>query len=283
MALTVAARVKAFRLRQKMSAQQLADATSELGHPIPRSVLANLESGRRGTVTVADLLVLAKALGVPPVLLLYAPGVEPRTEVLPGQYRVTESAVRWFTGASAFPAADDPERPAYLAHYFVGTDQDNQAYADNGMTLVLGDDHARKAKDLAWEMGRVPIIQAALDDAEDDRERDAHRARMSDAHRQIRAYAEILREARQQMRKAAIVPPRLPREMAEAVRELAFVVYERADQDGRIRERRTVERNSDEDYQLNASRPWWQPLDIEFPRRPNDFNLDDDQADPETA
>ena len=63
-AATVAREVRRYResQRPKMSAQQLADRTAELGAPIPRSVLANLESGRRETVSVAEILVLAAAL-----------------------------------------------------------------------------------------------------------------------------------------------------------------------------------------------------------------------------
>ena len=57
-----------------MSVQKLADVTDELGMPIPRSVLANLESGRRETVTVAEVLVLAAALDVAPIDLICPSG-----------------------------------------------------------------------------------------------------------------------------------------------------------------------------------------------------------------
>ena len=61
MAHLVAGEVRRYRERQqpRMSAQQLSDRTGELGMLSPRSVLANLESGRRETVSAAEIMVLA--------------------------------------------------------------------------------------------------------------------------------------------------------------------------------------------------------------------------------
>jgi transcriptional regulator with XRE-family HTH domain len=81
-----------------MSAQQLADRTAELGMPIARSVLANLESGRRETVSVAEILVLAAALGVSPIELICPVGYDKQTEMLPGRMMDPLAAMRWFTG-----------------------------------------------------------------------------------------------------------------------------------------------------------------------------------------
>jgi 8-oxo-dGTP diphosphatase len=53
-----------------MSAQQLATACAKLGLSISRSTLADLENGRRTTLTVAELLVIASALDVEPLRLL---------------------------------------------------------------------------------------------------------------------------------------------------------------------------------------------------------------------
>ena len=78
--------------------QKLADKTEELGMPIPRSVLANLESGRRDTVSVAEVLVLAAALDVAPIELICPVGFDKQTEMLPGRMMDPLSAMRWFTG-----------------------------------------------------------------------------------------------------------------------------------------------------------------------------------------
>lgn len=81
-----------------MSAQQLSDACMELGLPIARSVLANFESGRRPTLSVAELLVLAKALGAPPATLLFPPGRSELVEVLPGRELRAWDALQWCAG-----------------------------------------------------------------------------------------------------------------------------------------------------------------------------------------
>ncbi|MET8765820.1 helix-turn-helix transcriptional regulator [Streptomyces sp. NPDC004658] len=98
LALSVAREVRRHRQAQGLSAQQLSDRCSELGMPIQRSVLANLESGRRTTVTIAEVLVLAAALNVPPALLVFPVGRAEEVEMLPGFQAETLEAVDWFAG-----------------------------------------------------------------------------------------------------------------------------------------------------------------------------------------
>ena len=86
-----------------MSAQQLADRTNELEMPIPRSVLANLESGRRDSVSAAEVLVLARALDVPPVALVVPVGYEESVEILPGRSLTALEALLWLTGERGWP------------------------------------------------------------------------------------------------------------------------------------------------------------------------------------
>lgn len=86
--------------------QQLADRTDVLGMPIPQSVLANLESGRRETVSIAEVLVLAAALNVSPIELICPVGFDKQTEVLPGQVVDPLVAMRWITGEWTDVTAD---------------------------------------------------------------------------------------------------------------------------------------------------------------------------------
>ncbi|MFE9330460.1 helix-turn-helix domain-containing protein [Streptomyces sp. NPDC006925] len=96
---TVAAEVRRLRKELGMSAQDLADACADLGHPIPRNVIANMESGRRSTLPLVDVLVLAAALDAPPVLLLYPLGYVSHVQKLPLADPIgTWDALRWFTG-----------------------------------------------------------------------------------------------------------------------------------------------------------------------------------------
>ncbi|MCH9668944.1 MAG: helix-turn-helix domain-containing protein [Actinomycetia bacterium] len=113
-----------------LTAQQLAQRTADLGYPITRVAISKIEGNKRaGKVDVAELIVLAKALEMPPVLLLYPgfpegydarvdiptahdfktgsdSGGEPafsvsfpaEVETLPGQRENSRDAVLWFSG-----------------------------------------------------------------------------------------------------------------------------------------------------------------------------------------
>jgi hypothetical protein len=66
--------------------------------PIPRNVLANLESGRRDTITVAEVVVLAAVLGVSPMELICPVGYDGEIEILPGRKMDPLQASRWVDG-----------------------------------------------------------------------------------------------------------------------------------------------------------------------------------------
>jgi transcriptional regulator with XRE-family HTH domain len=96
---TVAREVRRRRKELGMSAQDLAEACEEIGHPIPRNVIANMESGRRATLPLVEVMVLAKALHTYPICLLYPLGYVEEVQRLPLQYSErTWDAMRWFTG-----------------------------------------------------------------------------------------------------------------------------------------------------------------------------------------
>lgn len=90
------------RLRERtewpISAQTLANRTAELGHEVKRSVIANMESGRRANVPLTDVFVLAQALRVPPALIVFPLGHFETFEALPGRRFDTSEAARWWEG-----------------------------------------------------------------------------------------------------------------------------------------------------------------------------------------
>jgi len=116
----IAGEVRRHRKAQGMSAQRLADRCTELGWPIPRSVLANLESGYRETITVPELFTLAQALGVPPIRLLIPLGHVEKVEILPGAHMLTTDAMHWLRGeGSPFVdfETDDPTVADFVTHH----------------------------------------------------------------------------------------------------------------------------------------------------------------------
>ncbi len=83
---------------KKLSAQWLADRTAELGHPIPRTTISETEQGKRSTITLQEVLVLAAALEVPPIQLLYPDIPDGKVEMLPGQTKTSWWAAQGFSG-----------------------------------------------------------------------------------------------------------------------------------------------------------------------------------------
>ncbi|WP_336879871.1 hypothetical protein [Rhodococcus globerulus] len=130
LAADIGGQVKRLRERPEwsISAQTLANLTADLGHEVARSVIANLESGRRANMPLADVLVLAQALRVPPGMLVFPLGRFETVEALPGRAVDTSEAVRWWDGQRRplVPVVDkgrvsdaeqlDGERESYGVH-----------------------------------------------------------------------------------------------------------------------------------------------------------------------
>lgn len=90
------------RLRGARSAQWLADRTKELGHEVSRSVIADLENGRRRYVTTAELVVLAAALDTSPVTLVFPGPYNEIVDALPHLSVMQITAAQWFSGLDYF-------------------------------------------------------------------------------------------------------------------------------------------------------------------------------------
>ncbi|WGJ86120.1 helix-turn-helix transcriptional regulator [Gordonia sp. SMJS1] len=124
-----------------MSAQELSDRTAELGMRVSRPRIAALEGGKRGgDISVPELLVLARALGVPPLGLLY-PGIPGEfVEPLPesgGVPSMTTSiaAALWFSGERPLEVlVTDPDGNQALTHWGI----DYEDYEEGGRPLRLG-------------------------------------------------------------------------------------------------------------------------------------------------
>lgn len=88
--------------RRGRSAVWLSERTAELGYKVSSTVIAKLDSGHRGSVlSVAELLILAAALDVPPILLLYPGLPDEAVEVIPGETVTSWDAHKWATGIAA--------------------------------------------------------------------------------------------------------------------------------------------------------------------------------------
>jgi transcriptional regulator with XRE-family HTH domain len=99
---TVAGEVRRYRKLRKMSGQALVDRCAQLGLAIPAAVLSNLELGRRESISIAELLVLAQALDVSPTLLIAPVATADKIEILPGHEADPMAVVDWFAGDARF-------------------------------------------------------------------------------------------------------------------------------------------------------------------------------------
>ena len=133
----VGKRIKHYRTqRRKLSARELADECERLGHRVEYQVIANMEAGRRTNVALAEVLVLARALEVPPALLVIPVAEWEDVPMLPGIVADPWTAYRWFTGTLTSAVSGDsnwlsdvPEVRTYrrhddtLARYMVRRDE----------------------------------------------------------------------------------------------------------------------------------------------------------------
>ncbi len=86
------------RFRGANSAQWVSDRTADLGYRVSRSVIADLENGRRRYVTVHELVMLAGALSVSPLDLLYGDNNGAEVEFSPNQCMMRLTAIQQFSG-----------------------------------------------------------------------------------------------------------------------------------------------------------------------------------------
>lgn len=205
MATQVGQRVAYFRERDKISASELSARCAALGHPLDRSVIAKLERGFRRTITLADVHVLARALGRPPIELIFPIGTAVEVEVLPGVHVAPWRAARWFGGDAALP--DVPGVPDATHH--AGT-----------VGLWKQHDALLGAYEAALERAQRALVEASEVEVSDDPD-DAGRERFGNlmfgaegeretAHRSRRLLADL----RRQIRDVGLLPPALPARLA---------------------------------------------------------------------
>lgn len=107
----VARRVQELRRKRGLTAAALAERMTGLGVPWDRSIVANLESKRRRSLSVEELLALALALNVAPVHLMVPPDDPGEPYQVTPTISGTRSLVRqWLRGVAQLdPDADRRE------------------------------------------------------------------------------------------------------------------------------------------------------------------------------
>ncbi|MBV9022309.1 MAG: helix-turn-helix domain-containing protein [Streptomycetaceae bacterium] len=190
----VAREMREARKAAGLTMAEVAQGCLDRGLELTEPTIKNLETGRRSSITLADFVVLADVLGVPPVSLLFPLGKAATVEVLPRQEVSTWDALTWFTGETP------TEQPAPE-----GSARDLLDVFRNHGDLVAA---ARASRALARERRRM--AGTTLD-----------RAERADRLKKAAGYEELafedcqeLRVFRDRMRDRNLVPPALPEELA---------------------------------------------------------------------
>jgi transcriptional regulator with XRE-family HTH domain len=106
--------VARFRKDAHLTAQQLAERCKELGAPIHRTTITKIEGGR-SRFDLGEWLILAAALNVPPVVLLYPDMPDGQVEIIPGETDASFVALGWVTGQAVSLFSDKVTKAEMLA------------------------------------------------------------------------------------------------------------------------------------------------------------------------
>jgi hypothetical protein len=183
----------------KLTAQALADRCAGLGLPMDRTVIAKLEKGTRQTITVGELVVLARALNIPPVQLLFPLGRAAETEIFPGESVDTWDALKWFTGEQdVIPASP----------------MDNEIKTQDTEGVGFFRDHDRLVETWWDYRNRLSIIAGTRDESLRRFRSEADPDSVDDTivqltSRRLREVEFDLRGLRERMRSAGFEPPAL--------------------------------------------------------------------------
>ena len=190
-------RVRRLRAEQRMSAQALADECEQLGYPIPRSTIAKLERGNRSAVPVQEVAILARALDVPPVDLLFDIGAgDAPVNVVPGESMTPAEAVEWWSGT-----VDDGRVKIAL-----------RERADHRRALAYAERFAEAKQ-------RFTDFQLGITEGGDIRDSPAMDAdgRQEHAHAALERAVEILAATRAEMTRQGMTPPPIDMAIREIV------------------------------------------------------------------
>lgn len=200
---TVAHELSAWRDRTRVTAQQLADRIAELGGKLSRQAISKIENGDRG-VSLDELLLIARALRVPPALLLFPIGRADEVGVLPGVGVYPGAALRWFTGEARFPTPPEPIEGVDPDKVSVSLRDPEEGWEQGAAPALLFREHQQLVREWWAIPPRLRELPFGTPE-EKQATRDAQWARvMAD-----------LRRVHEEMRRHGLTPPPIPKELTE--------------------------------------------------------------------
>lgn len=182
----IASQIRKYRLRKNLSIRQLSEECQKLGAAeLTTASLANIERGqdpnakRAGRrVAIEELVVLARVLNVPPILLVFPLGSEQWLEIT-GVKVHTWAAAMWWSGEEVFPHGP--------------------------LTIETMSE---------WDVTAAPVIYFRRHSALVTEYQHLPRAKRAEVVRRREEIEAMLQELRQNMRRAGIDPGELPEGLA---------------------------------------------------------------------
>ncbi|WP_103501468.1 MULTISPECIES: helix-turn-helix domain-containing protein [unclassified Streptomyces] len=191
----IAQRLRDSRRAAGLTMAEVAQECAARGMPeITEHSIKNLESGRKTSVSVADVVMLADVLDVPPVTLLFPLGSSAAVEVLPGRELSTWDAVAWFTGETPLDDAAPEGSPRDVLDSFR---HHGDLVAASMSSYDLAQERRRVASTTLDRSRRTTFLERA----------EGYEAHAFEDAQELRAY-------RERMRQRGLTPPALPDRLA---------------------------------------------------------------------
>ncbi|WP_440902163.1 helix-turn-helix domain-containing protein [Actinosynnema sp.] len=185
------------------------------------TVIGYIETGRRDAngkrrreVTIEELLILAKAFEVSPLLLLYPVdrAGDGLVEVLPGREVPVWMAAKWFTGEGPLGRRHQEGAERWSVH----TDE-FEPWRQNNTPLYL-----RREHDLLigrWDDAKLEALsrRRAAELASTAAQRESELARADAAENRARETESRLRDTRKEMKRNGLTPPEVSPELNDAL------------------------------------------------------------------
>jgi transcriptional regulator with XRE-family HTH domain len=140
-------RMQTERKRRGITAQGLADVTERLGYPVTRNTIASLENGRKELLSIQELVVIARALEIAPIALMYPVDTndDVRVPADPPVEVPAFRAARWFSG-EYFTAPDVSQA---TEHQYGWGDYDENTQQYEGYTFPDNE---------SWQLGDLRLL-----------------------------------------------------------------------------------------------------------------------------
>jgi transcriptional regulator with XRE-family HTH domain len=183
---SIAKNLRRYRKAKRWSARELSETCDILGLPIPRTTISDLENGRRLFLDVAELLILARALEVSPVDLVFPQDRGERVRLSPEEPCTVTKAAQWWKGAKEAGVA-----PLAMSGYTRRHGDDPESLFDQHERLVKGIRYCYRYVDSA------PTLDAA-----------------ADARLHLQRELQELDLLRRHIHLIGFIPPRLPDDVA---------------------------------------------------------------------